>query len=567
MRSLIPKDIQIFNAGAAPVVAAMCREINLRGIVDSMVKWDSKQCRLSPGTLIEALVINVLTARKPLYRVQEFYRHYDLEVLFGQGITADAFNDDALGRALTKLAHAHPQKVYLALALSAIKVHDIKVTTLHADTTSISVAGRYNDEEEPLLNITYGFSKDHRPDLKQFIYGLISSVEGIPLFVTMHDGNLADKTWNKKVLQEIDAILPPDTIGNYIYVADSAMVTSENLDIMASKGIAFISRLPETFSLADEIKEWAWEVDSNDWIEIGKLSNKKDAATYRLKTVIRDINGRPYRFITVSSSSLDERKEKQLSKKVEQEKKNLEKACQELARKRFNCLKDAQEAAESFIAEYDSPFFVLSLDVVEETKIKRGRGRPRKDEPGIVQTYYRLQPTLIGPVEGAVATAKEKAGIFILVTNVLSEEELPAIEVLKTYKKQTAVELNFRFLKDPVYVDGIYMKNSERVVGIGYVFLMALLIYALLQRRVRINMAKENALLTFPGKRKSSEPTGQMILDMLSTVEVARIETDDEIIRQIPRDRLTEDIKKLLRFAGFSEEIYYRALNNSSIID
>lgn len=98
MKSLIPQ-LEILDAGAGPLVAAMCQEIGLREIVDNMVKWDRKQCRLSPGTLIEALVVNVLTARKPLYRVEEFYRTMDLEVLFGTGVTSDALNDDALGRA------------------------------------------------------------------------------------------------------------------------------------------------------------------------------------------------------------------------------------------------------------------------------------------------------------------------------------------------------------------------------------------------------------------------------------------------------------------------------------
>ena len=35
--------------------------IKRREIIDDMVTWDPKQCRLSPGTLIEALVINILT--------------------------------------------------------------------------------------------------------------------------------------------------------------------------------------------------------------------------------------------------------------------------------------------------------------------------------------------------------------------------------------------------------------------------------------------------------------------------------------------------------------------------
>ena len=46
MRSLIPK-VNILSAGAAPLVAAFCREIKLRDIIDEMVTWDlnSAACR------------------------------------------------------------------------------------------------------------------------------------------------------------------------------------------------------------------------------------------------------------------------------------------------------------------------------------------------------------------------------------------------------------------------------------------------------------------------------------------------------------------------------------------
>ena len=266
--------------------------------------------------MLEALVINILVARKPLYRVEEFYSEMNLNVIFGEGeeITADAFNDDALGRALTKLAKAHPNRVYLALALSAIKVHNVKTRTVHADTTSIFVAGEYDqaDEDSHLLDITYGYSKDHRPDLKQFLYGLITTSEEIPIFGELRDGNMNDKTWNKDVLEMLQTMLPCDNDnGQSIYVADSALVTNGNLELLFDKKISFISRLPETFKASAELKEWAWS--ENQWQHLGSLV-EKNAAIYRVQSTVRELNGHDYRFVVVHSSSLDKKKEK-ISKK------------------------------------------------------------------------------------------------------------------------------------------------------------------------------------------------------------------------------------------------------------
>ena len=60
MKSLIP-DINVFEAGSAPLIAAMCNEIHLANIIDQLVPWDENQCRLSPGLRIQALVVNVLS--------------------------------------------------------------------------------------------------------------------------------------------------------------------------------------------------------------------------------------------------------------------------------------------------------------------------------------------------------------------------------------------------------------------------------------------------------------------------------------------------------------------------
>ena len=96
---------------------------------------------------------------------------------------------------------------------------------LHSDTTSKSVRGEYagkGDEDE--LNITYGYSKDHRPDLKQFLYGLIVS-EGVPVMGKIMDGNTSDKTWNREAIEELAKVLEPNIAKEMLYIADSALVS------------------------------------------------------------------------------------------------------------------------------------------------------------------------------------------------------------------------------------------------------------------------------------------------------------------------------------------------------
>jgi len=125
-------DIQ--EAGPAPLVGAMCDTIKLTEIADANVFWDEKQCKLSPGTLLKALVINILCGRTPLSHVEKFYSEQDTELLFGTDVACNDLNDDALGRMLDKIYVAGPKKIFSALALSAITTDKVEVSTLHGDT-------------------------------------------------------------------------------------------------------------------------------------------------------------------------------------------------------------------------------------------------------------------------------------------------------------------------------------------------------------------------------------------------------------------------------------------------
>ncbi|MFA5881775.1 MAG: hypothetical protein WC834_06210, partial [Eubacteriales bacterium] len=115
------------------------------------------------------------------------------------------------------------------------------------------------------------------------------------------------------------------------------------------------------------------------------------------------------------------------------------------------------------------------------------------------------------------------------------------------------------------FIDGIYVKNPARVMALGYIFLMALLIFSLLERRVRKNLKKENGILIIPGKKKSDSPTGTMILAMLSSMYVARFIFDNLIVRKLPKNLINNQIRKLLVLAGFDETIYLEPKKRSRI--
>lgn len=116
----MPGKMLSLNSGPTVLLSRLCEEMDFEGVLNRLLRWDPQRSKLSPGTRIKALVMNILTGRDPLYKVEAFYRDQDVELLFGPGVTAQELNDDALARALDKLHEASPWTVYSTLALHAV---------------------------------------------------------------------------------------------------------------------------------------------------------------------------------------------------------------------------------------------------------------------------------------------------------------------------------------------------------------------------------------------------------------------------------------------------------------
>lgn len=74
--------LKIVQSGAVPIAAKLCRIANIAQTVNQMVHWKEENSKISPGLLIESLVICILCNRKPLWKVQQFWAQQDLASVF-----------------------------------------------------------------------------------------------------------------------------------------------------------------------------------------------------------------------------------------------------------------------------------------------------------------------------------------------------------------------------------------------------------------------------------------------------------------------------------------------------
>jgi len=111
-------------------VAKVCRESGLTDLLDARAPESSQQ--VSVGTATVAMVPGGLGfSNRQLYLVPQFFATKPMEMLLGQGVTAEALNDDCLGRTLDWIAAHDPTRLFAGIATQARRRFGIDRHFLH----------------------------------------------------------------------------------------------------------------------------------------------------------------------------------------------------------------------------------------------------------------------------------------------------------------------------------------------------------------------------------------------------------------------------------------------------
>jgi transposase len=450
--------------------------------------------------------------------VEEFFRTRDVELLLGEDMTAGMLNDDAIGRVLDRIYEYGTWKIFSEICLRAFRNFNVDCSVVHQDTTSVSVWGDYEPAPGDPIRIVHGFSKDKRPDLKQFILSLLCVEGNLPCHAGILDGNAADKKTNGKILVELPRIMARHGVGDreFIYVADSALATEANLSLLGDD-IRFITRLPENFGVCGKLI--GRSVASGAWQEVGRLSHrrvkgKEVCASYRFREETVGLYGRTYRAVVVHSDAHDRRRQKRLDNAIKKDAETVRATATALNRKEFFCLPDAQAAA---AALKDGDFHRISCSF--ESRPAYDRGRPCKNGNRRVQGIRHRVLVTVTENHIAMEKLREAAGCFVLLTNVPVEEK-PGLEILAIYKEQDGIERNFGFLKDPLVANDVFLKKPHRIEAMGLVLVLSLLLWRLMERTMRRKIKKENIMLQGWNNRDTVKPTSFMMVSKFSPVFV-----------------------------------------------
>ena len=213
--------IRVETLGHHGLVAGFVDKLKLVERIDARLPVSKQHgSKLSHGQRIKAMIINGLGfTQNPIYLSPQFFEDKAVSLLFGEGVEAAQLNDDALGRTLDA---CYEYGVTALLAEIANEIHQEftppgRRQTLRLDSTSFKLVGEYDlehlyleGESRPPLP-KQGYSKDHRPDLKQLVLSLIvSGPADLPIWSEGLDGNSQDKASFHATLAKTP-VLPPST--------------------------------------------------------------------------------------------------------------------------------------------------------------------------------------------------------------------------------------------------------------------------------------------------------------------------------------------------------------------
>ena len=525
--------VKVENLDHLGIVAGIIDDLGIVEQIDAAV-GTAAQSKVSPGQAVKAMILNGLGfVSAPLYLYGKFFEGKAAGHLLGEGITGEMLNDDLLGRVLDRLWRYGVSELFSVIAMRAFQVFGLAPVSYHLDSTSLSVQGQYRAkseaaEEEPVeeqgegreepkpevspeggeesepavIEITYGYSRDHRPDLKQFMMDVICSGDGgVPLMLNLGDGNQSDTA----VFSQRIAAFRKQWSVEGLFVSDSALYSEENLQ--ALRGLQWLTRVPLRLKAAQEAV-------SNLSIDAFQGSQTKG---YRFATLCSDYGQVQQRWVVFESAVSRQQDLKLLDKQVKKAEAEANRQAKQLSQIEFACAEDAHQAGEQCGKTWRY-HQVESVSVTEKAHYPK-RGRPKPDEqPQRISHHVTITLT---PDTVAVATAQRKAGRFILATNNLDEQALSADDLLKFYKQQLYSERGWRFLKDPLFfTSSVFLKTPRRIMALAMVMTLALMVYTLAERRLR--QALHNTQQTVPDQKNkpTQTPTLRWIFQCFQSIHL-----------------------------------------------
>lgn len=527
-----PATHRVHLVGPHPILQHFLDRMNFHRTVNS--------CLASPGRMTlnhaQTLAIftqNIILSPAPLYRVAEWARPIDPAALGLSASEKEALNDDRIARSLDALVSPQARTFFFQLALQVIKQFELDTQRIHNDTTTVTFHGKYQGSiREP--QIVPGHNKDHRPDLKQLVFGLNVTADGaVPISHDVYSGNRTDDTIHQSNVDRLRQILGRT---DFTYVADCKVCTRKNLAHIAQYGGRFVTVIPRTYADDKRFRKKLRDGDPVRWRRLVEIEDPRDPGgppiVYYTTADGPSTTREGYRIIWIRSSQKKEHDAEAREANLKRTEVALDALDARLNRGKLRSRGPISKKVKEILrAQKVEDFIKVRIASKTHIQLKRLRsGRPRKDAP-VKEIRTRVYHLEVERNKQALLAEARTDGVFPLLSN-LEPKKASKKEILLIYKYQPYVEKRHALFKSELEVAPVYLKKPRRAAGLVHCVFLAMSLDALIERTLRMNMKREGieALPILPEGRMSKTPTTARLLEMFSNVSWYEFEQSGETV-------------------------------------
>jgi transposase len=556
-----------------PVLIAWLKQMKVDAIIDGHTQAHGLWGGISKGVLGMTWIAHmIMTGDHRKVRLNEMLQRNrrSLGVMLGSEIRASEFNDDRLGRLLKDLGSGETaEDIEREMSAHCLRYYRLKTehATVRIDTTSVAVHG----DDDGGGVIAYGYSKDHRPDLKQFKV-LMATLDplGMPLLTQLRAGNSSDDGCYVPAYEE--AI---KTTGTAIMViGDSKMSALATRAHLHSGGSRYLTPL----ALVGHTK-----ADLAQWVDAAVTGT---VALTRVKSASADILGRGYevvrdqtyrdadraltvtwqeRVLVMQSKAYARSQAAGLRQRLTTARSALTAltAGKGKGHRRYTAAAALHAACHSILEKQGVVgLLTVTLECERQTRMEHAqRGRPRKHpsppHPRLLEEV-RYQVSKIHLDSQALAARIARLGWRAYVTNAPAQE-WSLNEVVLAYRGEWRIEHGFHLLKgSPLSLAPVYLTKTEHIRGL--LCLLSLAVRALTLIRYTVSQALHQAGATLKGLSptyphvKTQSPSAAMILAAFASITLTVVQQADQYFVHV--SPLTHLQRQLLALLHLPTDLY-----------
>lgn len=524
------------------IVAAACRDLDIVKRINERIGSDDPRRIVQPGVSVMAMIINGLGfTNRRLYLTPQFFQSKAMGQLFEEEVKSEHLDDHALGKALDEIHAYGTSQLYGEIAFDIAHDQGLLGEFAHLDSTSFALQGQYDRGEAEAIEVKHGYSKDHRPDLKQVMLSMATSGPAdIPFWIEPQNGNSSDRQTFCETIELVRSF-QSELESDFTWVADSALYSKEKL--LSSNAYHWVSRVPETLTEAKHLLQQP--DDAFEWVAI--------APGYRYSTHKSHYGDIAQRWLIIASEQAYKREKKTFDKKLDKQDGAVKKAYWHLSNQVFSCERDAIAAHEQCAKRYRYHQIECHVKPILKNPTK-GRPKPGAEK---VLSGYKIEST-ISRDQDIIEQHLNRKGRFIIATNNLDAESLSDVDLFGAYKNQQGVERGFRFLKDPWFmVDSFFVKKRERLEALMMVMTLCLLVYNYAQHTLREALKSADEAIPNQQGKPIQNPTMRWVFQLMEGIAIVRIYDQPTKTFRTIITNLNEVRMKIIKLLGATTCLIY----------